>query len=150
MYEPRAVFEKVRQWLKPGGVFYTMMPNIDSAGVRVFRSYWYGLELPRHLYHFSPRSLRTLATSVGLEEVSITTDHEVFIEASTQYIVAQLLRKVGIECTPRAQAAEPSLPFKVLRKAFRLTALPVLNSLAALVGDGESIHAVLRKKQNAA
>jgi 2-polyprenyl-3-methyl-5-hydroxy-6-metoxy-1,4-benzoquinol methylase len=150
LYQPRAVLAKVRDWLKPGGLFFAMMPNIDSAGARIFRSYWYGLELPRHLYHFSPRSLRTLARSVGLEEVSITTDREVFIEASTQYIVDDLLGKVGIDCIPRSRAPEPNLPFRILRKASRLTLIPVLDLFAALAGDGESIHAVLRKGLSAA
>ena len=57
MHHPREVLVKVREWLKPGGVFYTFLPNIDSAESRIFRSYWCGLELPRHLYHFSPSSL---------------------------------------------------------------------------------------------
>ena len=80
LYQPREVLTKVSAWLKPGGVFYTMMPNIDSAGARLFGSYWYALELPRHLYHFSPMSLKALATSVGLELVSLTTNREMFIE----------------------------------------------------------------------
>jgi len=54
VYEPKEVLVRVAKWLKPGGVFYTLMPNIDSAGARIFRSYWYPLELPRHLSHFSP------------------------------------------------------------------------------------------------
>jgi hypothetical protein len=89
--------------------------------------------------------LRALAKSAGLEEVSITTDREVFIEASTQYVVGDLLRRVGINPIPRSRAPEPNLPVRVLRKALRLTVLPLLNSLAALAGDGESIHAVFRK-----
>src|SRR5262249_1278497 len=53
-YEPYKVMKRVWSWLKPGGIFYTIVPNIDSAGGRVFRSYWFALELPRHLFHFSP------------------------------------------------------------------------------------------------
>lgn len=146
LYHPREVLAKVSEWLKPGGVFYTLMPNIDSAGARIFGSYWYALELPRHLYHFSPRSLRCLAHSVGLKEASLITGREVFIEASTRYLVDAMLSRVGISRTPLAQAKLPSLPFRVVRKAFRLTLLPVLNGMASLAGDGESIHVVLRKE----
>lgn len=146
LYQPREVFHRVIEWLKPDGIFYMMVPNIDSAGCRIFRSYWYALELPRHLFHFSPKSLRTLAQSVGLEEVSITTDREVFIEASTRYVLDDVLHKAGIDRTPLATASRPSLLFRVVRKGFRLTALPVLNGLASLAGDGESIHAIFRKQ----
>jgi SAM-dependent methyltransferase len=145
LYQPRAVLARVSEWLRPGGVFYTMMPNIDSAGARIFGSYWYALELPRHLHHFSPTSLRHLARSVGLEEVSLTTHREVFIEPSLRYILDDVFGKIGIKRTPMAWAKRPSIPWKVFRKGFRLTILPVLTRLASFAGDGESIHAVFMK-----
>ena len=145
LYQPREIFKRVYDWLKPGGIFYLMVPNIHSAGCRLFKTYWYALELPRHLFHFSPKSLRMLAKSVGLEEASVTTDREVFIEASTGYILDDLMGKVGIKRTPLAKAVKPSIPFRIVRKGFRLTALPVLDGIASLAGDGESIHAIFRK-----
>ena len=145
LYQPREIFQRVYDWLKPGGIFYVMVPNIHSAGCRIFKTYWYALELPRHLFHFSPRSLRLLAQSVGLEEASVTTDREVFIESSTRYILDDLLNRVGIERRPLAKAVQPGIPFRIVRKGFRLTALPLLNGMASLAGDGESIHAVFRK-----
>jgi SAM-dependent methyltransferase len=146
VYHPREVLAKVSEWLKPGGVFYTLVPNIDSAGARIFGTYWYALELPRHLSHFSPSSLRFLAESVGLEEVWLITGREPFIESSVRYYVDDLVAKVGIQRTPLARAKKPSFAFRLVRKAFRLTVLPALNGLVSLAGDGESIHAVFRKK----
>ncbi len=148
LYQPREIFTKVSEWLKPGGLFYFMVPNIDSAGCHIFKSHWYALELPRHLSHFSPRSLRTLAQSVGLEEVFLKSDREVFIEASSRYLLDDLLGKAGVQRTPLARTPRPGLPFRVVRKAFRLTVLPALNALASLAGDGESIHAIFRKVQS--
>jgi SAM-dependent methyltransferase len=145
LYHPREVLTKVSQWLKPGGIFYANMPNIDSAGMRVFKSYWYALELPRHLYHFSPNSLSRLASSVGLEEVSLTTGREVFIEKSLYYMISDGLKAVGITRMPLSKVKEASFPRKVVRKMYRLTIQPVLTGLIALAGDGESIHAVFRK-----
>jgi SAM-dependent methyltransferase len=145
MYEPKEVLRRVAEWLKPGGVFYTMMPNIDSAGARIFRSYWYALELPRHLYHFSPATLRMLAQSVGLKEVYVTAHRELFFESSSRYIVDQILRRVGISRPPMARASVESLPWKVARKAFRLTLLPLITASAYLVGDGETITAIFTK-----
>ena len=42
LYEPVKIMAKVLEWLKPGGVFYVQVPNIDSAEARVFRTYWTG------------------------------------------------------------------------------------------------------------
>ncbi|MGC2331977.1 MAG: class I SAM-dependent methyltransferase [Candidatus Acidiferrales bacterium] len=148
LYQPGEIFKRVSEWLKPGGIFYLMVPNIDSAGCHIFKSYWYALELPRHLSHFSPKSLRTLAELGDLETVSVTTDREVFIEASTRYILDDVLRKIGINRTPLAQARRPGIPFRAVRKGFRMTILPVLNGLASLAGDGESVHAIFRKKKS--
>jgi len=132
--------------LKPGGIFYTMMPNIDSVGARMFGSYWYALELPRHLYHYSPRTLKTAARSSGLQEVSVTTHRHLFVEPSVRYVVDDILTKVGFRRTSLAEAKPASLPWRVVRKTFRLIVLPVLDRVASLVGDGESIFAVFTRK----
>lgn len=145
LYRPQEVLSKVFEWLKPGGIFYVMVPNINSAGAHIFRSYWYALELPRHIFHYSPKSLSMMARSVGFEVASLTTHREVFIEQSTRYIIDDILRQIGIQRTPVANTMPPSLMFRLIRKAFRLTLLPLLTGLASLVGDGESIHAVLKK-----
>jgi hypothetical protein len=123
-----------------------MMPNIDSAGARIFGSYWYALELPRHLYHFSPVTLRSLANSVGLEEVLVTTHRELFVENSTRYIVDETIRMMGFSRAPMARAKRPNILWRVVRKLFRLTLLPILNGMASLAGDGETITAVFRRK----
>lgn len=146
LYHPREVLTKVSEWLKPGGIFYALMPNIDSAGLRTFKSYWYALELPRHLYHFSPKSLSQLAASVGLEEVSLTAGRELFIEKSLYYINSEMLTKVGITRRPLSKLEEASFPWKVVRKMYRLTLQPLLTAAIGLAGDGESIHAVFRKR----
>lgn len=145
LYEPGEVLAKVYEWLKPGGIFYTEMPNIDSAGARIFGSYWFPLELPRHLYHFSPASLRNLAGSARLHEVSITTHREVFIGSSVRYILDGIFTKLGINRTPLAQSKSPTLPWRVARKGFRLTVLPILEYTAGLAGEGEIINAVFKK-----
>jgi SAM-dependent methyltransferase len=145
VYEPRDVLAKVSEWLKPGGVFYTMMPNIDSAGARIFKSYWYALELPRHLYHFSPKTLKAMAQSVGLEEVSVRARRDLYFERSVGYIKDEALRKMGMTPRPASQPIEPGLAWKVVRKGFRLTLLPLITAGASLAGDGEMIYAVFKK-----
>lgn len=145
LYEPRAVLKKVAEWLKPGGLFYLMVPNIDSAGAKVFKTYWYALELPRHLSHFSPKSLSAMAKSVGLEQDSLTTNREPFIENSVRYWLDERSRRAGTPRTPLAKRQQPGIPYRAVRKAFRLTALPLLNATVALAGDGESIHGIFRK-----
>lgn len=51
--------------LKPGGVIAIALCNFDSPGRRFFAPAWPFLELPRHRYHFSPRSIGTLLERAG-------------------------------------------------------------------------------------
>ncbi len=145
LYNPTEILAKVAYWLKPGGIFYVLVPNIDSAAVHVFGTYWYGLELPRHLFHYSPASLAYLAKSAGLEVAHLETQREVFFEKSSKYILDDVFRKFGVQNVPLSKAKDASLPFKVVRKAFRLTVLPLIDGMIGLAGDKESIHAVLHK-----
>ncbi|MGA9544734.1 MAG: class I SAM-dependent methyltransferase [Candidatus Sulfotelmatobacter sp.] len=145
VHEPKSVLEKVHRWLKPGGIFYTQLPNINSGEARLFKSFWYGLELPRHLQHFSPEAMRYLADLVGLQEVSIETHRNSALEYSLRYVKDDLLKQIGVTRPCLAEANPPRLPWKVIRKALRWTAFPALYYMSRTRGSGESIHAVLQK-----
>jgi SAM-dependent methyltransferase len=144
VYEPRKVMEKVRQWLKPGGIFYTLVPNIECGEARIFKSYWYGLELPRHLSHFSPRSLRYLAESVGLTVASLETRRNSAMENSLHYMGDAALGSIGFPRAPLATAKMPGIPWKVTRKLLRWTVFLAFYHLTPAFGPGESIHAVFQ------
>jgi SAM-dependent methyltransferase len=147
VYQPRRLLQKILTWLKPGGVFLAYMPNIDSGAARCFKSYWYGLELPRHLYHYSPTSLAHLAKSVGFSEIAVTTHREPFVERSSRYLAADLLGKFNVTVSPQTAASHAPIPWRVVRKGFRLTLLPIFNQMFAFAGPGEIMHAVLKKNQ---
>lgn len=146
LYEPRRIMARVREWLKPGGIFYVLVPNVDSAEARVFGSYWHGLELPRHLFHYSPSALRFLAETAGLKEVSIETHRNPAVGTSLRYVWDDIFSAVGIRRTPVAYRGEAKLPWRVARKLVRMTVLRFLLATAPLVGGGESIHAVFQKE----
>jgi SAM-dependent methyltransferase len=145
LYEPRKIMARVSEWLKPGGIFYVLVPNIDSAEGRVFGSYWHGLELPRHLFHYSPASLKFLAASAGLQTVSLETRRNPAVGTSLRYVGDDVFRSVGIQRKPVAYRGEASLPWRAARKVVRMTVLRSLLAMAPLVGGGESIHAVFSK-----
>jgi SAM-dependent methyltransferase len=147
LYEPRKIMARVGEWLKPGGVFYVLVPNVNSAEARAFGSYWHGLELPRHLFHYSPASLKFLAESAGLREVSLETRRNPAVGTSLRYVWDDVFRTVGIHQTPVAYRGGPSFPWRAARKVVRMTALRVLLAMAPLAGGGESIHAIFRKEK---
>jgi len=145
LYEPRRLVGKVVEWLKPGGIFYFQVPNIDSAEARVFGTYWQGLELPRHLFHYSPASLQNLANAAGLRVILLETRRNPAVGTALRYVCDDVFRAMGIRKTPTAYLGAPGLPWRAARKLVRLTILRALLAMAPLAGDGEAIHAVFRK-----
>jgi 2-polyprenyl-3-methyl-5-hydroxy-6-metoxy-1,4-benzoquinol methylase len=147
VYEPLRVMTKVREWLKPGGVFYVQVPNIDSAEARVFRTYWHGLELPRHLSHFSPASLRNMGASTGLREVWLETQRNPAVGTSLRYVWDDVFRALGIRRTAVVYRGQASIPYRAARKLVRITVLRWLLAMAPLVGGGEAIHAIFQREE---
>jgi SAM-dependent methyltransferase len=145
VYSPRQFLTKVLQWLKPGGIFYAMMPNIASWEAKVLGTHWFGLELPRHLSHFSPHSLRYLMTELGFEEVSVKTPAVSYIERSAGYVGSTLMEKLGIAPTPQANPKPLSLASKAIRKGVRQVVIKPIAQLASLANAGPCLEVVFRK-----
>ena len=65
LFEPSRVLKEVRRTLKPGGILMLELPNLDSLTASLLGEYWFPLEIPRHLYHFTPQTLRAILTKTG-------------------------------------------------------------------------------------
>jgi SAM-dependent methyltransferase len=70
--DPAGVLKQIRRILKPNGRLVLEVPNFRGLSRSMFRTYWAALELPRHLYHFTPTTLRALLTSAGLHMNAVT------------------------------------------------------------------------------
>ena len=68
---PREVLLEVRRVLKPGGICLLSVPNIASFDFALFRGDWFHLDLPRHLYHYTPETLRRTVESMGFEVLRV-------------------------------------------------------------------------------
>lgn len=64
--DPTAALEKVRRTLKPGGQVLILAPNFRSMeALFVFREKWYNIDAPRHLFHYTPATMRKLLEKTG-------------------------------------------------------------------------------------
>ena len=54
---PLEALRHAKKLLRPGGVLVVAVPNFESAQARLFGPHWFHLDIPRHYYHFSERSL---------------------------------------------------------------------------------------------
>ena len=65
--DPAESVTRCRALLEPGGLLVVGVPNIESFEARVFGERWIGLDIPRHLSHFSPSTLSALVERSGFD-----------------------------------------------------------------------------------
>jgi 2-polyprenyl-3-methyl-5-hydroxy-6-metoxy-1,4-benzoquinol methylase len=90
---PIGLLAECRRILRPGGKLVVVTPNIESLGHRLFREAWRGLEVPRHLYIFSPRALQECAERAGLKVLKLWTTAR---SALWMWAASRLIRRNGI------------------------------------------------------
>jgi len=59
--------QQLKTLLKEKGKLFIAVPNYTAADATIYREYWAAYDVPRHLYHFSPRSMQTLMEKNGLK-----------------------------------------------------------------------------------
>jgi len=63
MHQLKDVLVQLRKLLKPEGTLFIAVPNYMSYDAMAFGEYWAAYDVPRHLYHFTPRSMRALLSA---------------------------------------------------------------------------------------
>ncbi len=54
------LIQKLQEKLNKGGILLVAVPNFKSADTMHYNEYWAAYDVPRHLWHFSPNSIRQL------------------------------------------------------------------------------------------
>jgi len=72
LHEPQTVLDEVARILRPGGVLLVAVPNFQSFEAKLTRNHWFHLDVPRHLIHFTPRTLQRSLAQAGLGLYRIT------------------------------------------------------------------------------
>lgn len=67
LYEPDEYLQLFSKHLEEGGHLIIAVPNHDSYDAKVYKAYWAAYDVPRHLWHFHPKSLQILAARNGFE-----------------------------------------------------------------------------------
>jgi SAM-dependent methyltransferase len=72
--DPKAALLKANLILKKGGKLIISLPNFDSLAAKFFGRYWHALDVPRHLFFFTPKTLSFLLEQTGfsVQKISYT------------------------------------------------------------------------------
>lgn len=88
--EPQTVVRTIHRLLKPHGICIIAVPNAASPQAQRDGALWFGHDVPRHLWHFSPATLTTTLTGGGL---AVETIRPMSIDALVIKLFITLLQK---------------------------------------------------------
>ncbi|MGI8586543.1 MAG: class I SAM-dependent methyltransferase [Chloroflexia bacterium] len=157
--DPEALLQEVARILYPGGTLLVAVPNFGSVEARLAKSRWFHLDVPRHLNHFTPQTLRRMLDEAGLHPRMVsyfaseydffsfvqTAENMLGIRHNTLY---NLLRTRGAKVLA-GRHPDPTSPADI---AAALLLAPVLAAislvwapLAALLGQGATVTMYAKK-----
>lgn len=117
--DPIGSLQEIHRILKPDGILVVGVPNVKSVDARIFGKYWIGLDLPRHLYVFSPQTLEQVLNRTSFAVVDIqyvSGSHYSFLQ-SLRFVLADKITN------PRLRAVATDLTYAL---ALRIILMPYL------------------------
>ena len=94
MSDPKTTLNEINRILKNDGTLVIGIPNANSFEARRFRKYWTGWDLPRHLYHFTPNTIKSLLSKTGFQVLEFKFDNNPNVTLSSlKYIFEE--RKIN-------------------------------------------------------
>lgn len=82
LYEPKKTLEEIHRILKKDGIVIIEVPNIESLIFKVFKKYFFHLEIPRHLYFYSKKTVKKMLNKTRFEGNKIGYSSSAFLFSS--------------------------------------------------------------------
>ena len=67
----KETFTALKKMLTPDGFMLIAVPNCNSHDAQLFKEDWAAYDLPRHLYHFTQKSMQKMMTNHGMDVVTV-------------------------------------------------------------------------------
>lgn len=109
---PLQLLQESRRILKQGGKLMIATPNASSWGHHIYSADWRGLEPPRHLHIFTPKSLANLLGQAGFQEIELSTQ----VGSIKLFLASRAIRNAG-EFAP---SDLPLLPIRICAKGMKI------------------------------
>lgn len=72
-HDPKRYFSDISNLLKPGGLCIVALPNSNSYDAKHFKQFWAAYDVPRHLWHFTPKTFRDFSDKTGFHITGMKT-----------------------------------------------------------------------------
>jgi SAM-dependent methyltransferase len=131
--DPNRLLQGLYNTLTSNGVLVIAVPNFAGMQARLFRGKWLHLDLPRHLYHYTPESLSGLVQKNGYAIRGISL-------RSQEYDAAGIFGSVW-----RRSPQSKSMVETLIRKIFGTTAM-ILSKVENVLNSGATVILTASKK----
>ncbi|HET6281805.1 MAG TPA: class I SAM-dependent methyltransferase [Polyangia bacterium] len=132
-HQPLQCLTRLRSWAKPGTWLTCAVPDASTFLFRSFLGAWYDLDLPRHLFHFTPRTLTALLARAGWQVTRV----------KSQRTLNGLMGSLGYWLRDRndgrSRAGDAFLRFPETGSRLKWTSIPATALLAALRQTGRMV-----------
>jgi 2-polyprenyl-3-methyl-5-hydroxy-6-metoxy-1,4-benzoquinol methylase len=130
--DPHKAMEKLNSLLVDKGIVYIAIPNTKSLNAFIFRKYWIGYDIPRHLIDYSPKAFRLLLKKHGFQMLS-------FKYASTSGLLCSISNMINGLTKKKLRLGNNSL-FVLLTYPYDL--------LTDLLGLGDIVYIKIQKNDS--
>lgn len=114
LHEPRRALEKMRGWIADDGWLVLSVPDASALEARVFGDAWYALQIPTHLFHYTPKTLGRLLSDSGWAVERVRRQPNAMNLLNSMVAVCEDRRMERCARIARAVAAKPQ--FAILRR----------------------------------
>jgi SAM-dependent methyltransferase len=128
--------------LKTDGLLIVEVPNLDSVGFRVFKRRWQPLEIPTHLNHFTPATLKKAFESAGMIQIVKTEFFSHRISPSA--LVLSAFASLSPRRTRKKYQGRYPLPRLGIYLILQMLAYPFALA-GSLIDHGEIVRMTVRK-----
>ena len=128
--DPASELVELHRIVKTDGVLVAEVPNMNSWMYTICREDWFPLDIPRHLQHFTPRTLRMLLDKCGF----IVIDRRNFHLSDPALVTLSFLQRAGILHHGQAgQMVENVRSMPAVRKTLLSLTTPLIVLLSAVL-----------------
>ena len=131
LYQPRKVMSNIYNAMMPGACLHLAVPNPAGMTAQLFKSHWFGLEVPRHCMMYPPGLLKQFIESLGFKNVQIIQ------EAAAK----DLARSIGY------WLYDLGFPFEdqgeqLMHNGLLTLLIYPFSRIAAMLGHGDRLHVI--------
>ena len=133
---PKKILKKCYSLLKPSGKLVLSVPDFSGIEVRIYKKYAYTLQVPYHLYHFTPNTIKNYLIKTNFKKIKII--HQI----STRDLVAPL---DFLQSNKSRSALIKIVMLIVTQKLIRNTIIKLIESILAYLGKTSRMTIIAKK-----